>query len=246
MSGSQWRRAGGVVRRSRSARGLLVLAIGAAGLLTPMAAFGEHSDRGGTTSTRTTSTTTTGTTTTTTTGTTTTTPSGPAASFQGLGQIPGGDVQSFGLGISGDGKVAVGYSLDSANVEHAWRWTSATGMQTITNTSMRSACSTSSVPDNGHGGRLWTLRGHRTPRRTLAETTKAAAKQEKTRSPLTDSNRRPPPYHVQGREPGASAGHRDHESRASKADLRVGRRLRVDARGRAYVRTTFARRGRGP
>jgi hypothetical protein len=195
MSGSQWRRAGGVVRRSRSARGLLVLAIGAAGLLTPMAAFGEHSDRGGTTSTRTTSTTTTGTTTTTTTGTTTTTPSGPAASFQGLGQIPGGDVQSFGLGISGDGKVAVGYSLDSANVEHAWRWTSATGMQTITNTSMRSACSTSSVPDNGHGGRWWTLRGHRTPRRTLAETTKATAKQEKTRSPLTDSNRRPPPYH---------------------------------------------------
>jgi probable HAF family extracellular repeat protein len=134
MSGSQWRRVGKVVRRSRGARGLLVLAIGAAGLLTPMAAFGGHGGGGGSTSTRTTTTTTTGTTTTTTTGTTTTTPSGSAASFQGLGQIPGGDVQSFGLGVSGDGKVAVGYSLDSLNVEHAWRWTQPTGMQTITNT----------------------------------------------------------------------------------------------------------------
>jgi integrase len=28
------------------------------------------------------------------------------------------------------------------------------------------ACSTSSASDNGHGGHCWTLRGHRTPRRT--------------------------------------------------------------------------------
>jgi hypothetical protein len=46
------------------------------------------------------------------------------------------------------------------------------------------------------------------------------------------------------REPGASSGHRDHESPASKADLRAGRSLRVDVRGRACVRITFARRGR--
>src|SRR5207248_5241046 len=51
------------------------------------------------------------------------------------------------------------------------------------------------VPNNGHGGRRWTLRGRRCPRPPPAETTNAPAKQEETRSPLTDSNRRPPPYH---------------------------------------------------
>jgi probable HAF family extracellular repeat protein len=56
------------------------------------------------------------------------------ASFQGLGQIAGGDVQSYGLGVSGDGQVAVGYALDSTNVEHAFRWTQASGMQTIADT----------------------------------------------------------------------------------------------------------------
>src|SRR5919197_3874472 len=46
-----------------------------------------------------------------------------------------------------------------------------------------------------HGGRWWTLRGRRSPQPPLVKTTEVAAKQAKTRSPLTDSNRRPPPYH---------------------------------------------------
>src|SRR5688572_2966670 len=33
-------------------------------------------------------------------------------------------------------------------------------------------------------------------RMSLAETTRASAEQGKTRSPLTDSNGRPPPYHL--------------------------------------------------
>src|SRR2546426_5878131 len=57
---------------------------------------------------------------------------------------------------------------------------------------MRSACSTSSARDNGHGGRWWTLRGRRTQRPPPAGTTEPPAEQEETRSPLTDSNRRPP------------------------------------------------------
>jgi len=117
----------GLLRR----RGWALLLIGAAGLLTPMAAFGDHGGGGRGTTSGTTSTTTG--TTTGTTGTTTGT-TGSTASFQGLGQIPGGDVQSFGLGVSGDGNVAVGYALDSVNVEYAFRWTQATGMQTIANT----------------------------------------------------------------------------------------------------------------
>src|SRR5438552_18760672 len=56
---------------------------------------------------------------------------------------------------------------------------------------MRSACSTSSAPDNGHGGRWWTLRGRRNQRPPPAGTTEPPAEQEETRSPLTDSNRRP-------------------------------------------------------
>src|SRR5918994_7203430 len=63
-----------------------------------------------------------------------------------------------------------------------------------TDASTRSACSTSSAPGNVHGGRWWTLRGRRSVRPPPAETTELAAKQAKTRSPLTDSNRRPPPY----------------------------------------------------
>src|SRR5712691_10073319 len=63
---------------------------------------------------------------------------------------------------------------------------------------MRSACSTSSARDNGHGGRWWTLRGRRNQRPPPAGTTEPPAEQEETRSPLTDSNRRPPPYHSIG------------------------------------------------
>src|SRR6266498_1661598 len=60
---------------------------------------------------------------------------------------------------------------------------------------MRSGCLTSSARDNGHGGRWWTLRRRRRRRATPAEPTEPLAEQEETRSPLTDSNRRPPPYH---------------------------------------------------
>ena len=63
---------------------------------------------------------------------------------------------------------------------------------------MRSGCLTSSARDNGHGGRWWTLRGRRRRRATPAEPTESLAEQEETRSPLTDSNRRPPPYHQAG------------------------------------------------
>ena len=112
-------------------RAWAVVAIGAAGLVTPMAAFGDHGG-GGSRTTTSRGTTTTSTTPTTTTTTTTTTGGGPAPSFQGLGAVSGG--QSFGLGVSGDGNVAVGYTVDSANVEHAFRWTAASGTQFLTNT----------------------------------------------------------------------------------------------------------------
>src|SRR5438093_10585137 len=59
---------------------------------------------------------------------------------------------------------------------------------------MRSACSTSSARDTGHGGRWWTLRGRRNQRPPPAGTTEPPAEQEETRSPLRDSNRRPPLY----------------------------------------------------
>ncbi len=49
---------------------------------------------------------------------------------------------------------------------------------------------------NGHGGRWWTLRGRQCRRSPPAKTTEPPTEQEKTRSPLTDSNRRPPPYHL--------------------------------------------------
>jgi hypothetical protein len=56
-------------------------------------------------------------------------------------------------------------------------------------------CSTGSAPVNVHGGRWWTLRGRQKVRAPPAQTTQLAAKQAETQSPLTDSNRRPPPYH---------------------------------------------------
>src|SRR5919204_5001201 len=61
--------------------------------------------------------------------------------------------------------------------------------------SMRSACSTSSAPANVHGGHSWTLRGRRSPQPPPASRAEPRAEQEESGSPLTDSNRRPPPYH---------------------------------------------------
>jgi probable HAF family extracellular repeat protein len=47
--------------------------------------------------------------------------------MQGLGDLPGGDVDSIGLGVSSDGSTVVGGSVVSSG-EEAFRWTSATGM----------------------------------------------------------------------------------------------------------------------
>jgi probable HAF family extracellular repeat protein len=57
-------------------------------------------------------------------------PASTTASFQGLGQLPGG-IASYGFGVSGDGKVVVGQAYTSAGIERAFRWTTATGMQDL-------------------------------------------------------------------------------------------------------------------
>lgn len=50
-----------------------------------------------------------------------------AASFQGLGYLPGGSASSYASGVSADGSVVVG-SSQSANGQEAFRWTQGTGM----------------------------------------------------------------------------------------------------------------------
>ena len=54
-------------------------------------------------------------------------PSALAASFRGLGDLPGGSFSSAAYDISADGKVIVG-SAASTNGTEAFRWTAATGM----------------------------------------------------------------------------------------------------------------------
>jgi probable HAF family extracellular repeat protein len=54
----------------------------------------------------------------------------PGASFQGLGQLPGG-LQSYAFGVSGDGKVVVGMSVEATGVLRAFRWTAVTGVQDL-------------------------------------------------------------------------------------------------------------------
>jgi len=53
-----------------------------------------------------------------------------AASFTNLGDLPGGDFRSRGLGISGDGDVAVGLSESALATpfQEAFRWTQGGGM----------------------------------------------------------------------------------------------------------------------
>jgi probable HAF family extracellular repeat protein len=48
------------------------------------------------------------------------------ASFQGLGDLPGGTFESRAYGVSADGNTVVGYS-DSGSAE-AFRWTAASGI----------------------------------------------------------------------------------------------------------------------
>jgi probable HAF family extracellular repeat protein len=50
-----------------------------------------------------------------------------AASFTGLGFLPGGAV-SYGQGVSADGSVVVGYSNTASTTSQAFRWTSGGGM----------------------------------------------------------------------------------------------------------------------
>src|SRR5436190_23980039 len=50
-----------------------------------------------------------------------------AASFQGLGDLPGGVFSSFASGVSWDGKVVAGTS-QSSNGYEAFRWTATNGM----------------------------------------------------------------------------------------------------------------------
>lgn len=54
--------------------------------------------------------------------------SAKAASFQGLGDLPGGEFSSSAYDVSADGSTVVGNS-DSANGEEAFRWTQKTSIQ---------------------------------------------------------------------------------------------------------------------
>src|SRR5262245_19110270 len=54
-------------------------------------------------------------------------PSHPLHSFEGLGDLPGGDFCSAASGVSADGSVVVGYSFSKAGME-AYRWTPRGGM----------------------------------------------------------------------------------------------------------------------
>lgn len=47
------------------------------------------------------------------------------ATFQGLGDLPGGPFESAGFGVSADGRVVVGYSLSGLGYE-AFRWSNGT------------------------------------------------------------------------------------------------------------------------
>ncbi|MDP1658234.1 MAG: autotransporter domain-containing protein [Methylotenera sp.] len=51
----------------------------------------------------------------------------PALAFAALGDLPGGSTDSFSIGVSGDGSVAVGRSAGASGIE-AFRWTQAGGM----------------------------------------------------------------------------------------------------------------------
>jgi len=52
---------------------------------------------------------------------------GTIVSFQGIGDLPGGDFHSGAGDVSGDGSVIVGFSSSASGYE-AYRWTSETGM----------------------------------------------------------------------------------------------------------------------
>ena len=87
-----------------------------------------------------------------------------AASFQGLGDLPGGIVESHATGVSGNGAIVVGQS-DSANGFEAFRWTAFGGMETVESvigspvTQIRAASFDGSVlvGDSAAGSFRWSL-----------------------------------------------------------------------------------------
>jgi probable HAF family extracellular repeat protein len=83
-------------------------------------------------------------------------PSDVGASFQGLGTWPGG-LNSFATGVSADGKLVVGWGQGADNVERAFRWTAATGLEdlgTLGGTGARA--SAASADGSWIVGRSWT------------------------------------------------------------------------------------------
>jgi len=50
------------------------------------------------------------------------------ASFRGLGDLPGGNFESYASGVSDDGSVVVGYSFSISGWREAFRWTDSEGM----------------------------------------------------------------------------------------------------------------------
>jgi probable HAF family extracellular repeat protein len=89
-----------------------------------------------------------------------------AASFQGLGQIPGED-GSFALGVSNDGSVVVGFGVLPSGEPVAFRWSAAEGMQHVGDTPYaRKTSSNGSLvvgqtvgPDSQWHGYRWTAAG---------------------------------------------------------------------------------------
>ncbi|MCH8881338.1 MAG: PEP-CTERM sorting domain-containing protein [Planctomycetes bacterium] len=59
---------------------------------------------------------------------------GQPASFQGLGDLPGGDFASYPRGLTADGSIVIGGSDDSAGLQ-AFRWTQAEGIDCLRNLS---------------------------------------------------------------------------------------------------------------
>jgi probable HAF family extracellular repeat protein len=89
-----------------------------------------------------------------------------AASFQGLGQIPGED-GSFALGVSNDGAVVVGYGVLPSGEPVAFQWNAVDGMQHVGDTPYaRETASNGSLivgqtvgPDSQWHGYRWTAAG---------------------------------------------------------------------------------------
>jgi hypothetical protein len=77
--------------------------------------------------------------------------------------------------------------------EGAWRT-----IQRIAHETARARNPAARRPRRGCGGRSWTLGGRCKRRSSPETTTEQSAEQAISRSPLTDSNRRPPPYHTPG------------------------------------------------